>query len=39
MLSELLDAQADLTAAEVAQVKSRAGAWMAEAALLRAVGR
>jgi outer membrane protein TolC len=39
MLSELLDAQADLTAAEVAQVKARAGAWMAEATLLRAVGR
>ena len=39
MLSELLDAQADLTAAEVAQVKTRAGAWIAEAALLRAVGR
>ncbi|MCG6950533.1 MAG: TolC family protein [Acidobacteria bacterium] len=39
MLSELLDAQADLSAAEVAQVKTRAGAWMAEAALLRAVGQ
>jgi len=39
MLSELLDAQADLTSAEVAQVKARAGAWIAEAALLRAVGR
>jgi len=39
ILSELLDAQADLTAAEVAQVRTRAGAWMAEAALLRAVGR
>ena len=39
MLSELLDAQADLAAAEVAQVKTRATAWMAEAAILRAVGR
>jgi outer membrane protein TolC len=39
MLSELLDAQADLTAAEVARVKTRVSAWMAEAALLRAVGR
>ena len=39
MLSELLDAQADLTAAEVARVKTRASAWMAEAVLQRAVGR
>ena len=39
MMSELLDAQADLTAAEVAQVKTRAAAWVAEAVLLRAVGR
>ena len=39
MLSELLDAQADLTAAEVAQVKTRVSAWMAEATLRRAVGR
>jgi outer membrane protein TolC len=39
MLSELLDAQADLAAAEVAQVKTRAAAWMAEASILRAVGR
>jgi len=39
MLSELLDAQADLTATEVARVRARAAAWMAEAALLRAVGR
>jgi outer membrane protein len=39
MLSELLDAQADLAAAEVAQVKARATAWMAEASILRAVGR
>jgi outer membrane protein TolC len=39
MLSELLDAQTDLTAAEVAQVKTRAAAWLADATLRRAVGR
>jgi outer membrane protein TolC len=39
MLSELLDAQADLAAAEMAQVRSRASAWLADAALRRAVGR
>ena len=39
MLSELLDAQADLAAAEMAQVRSRARAWLAEATLRRAVGR
>jgi outer membrane protein TolC len=39
MLSELLDAQADLTAAEVAKVKTRAAAWLADATLRRAVGR
>jgi outer membrane protein TolC len=39
MLSELLDAQADLAAAEMAQVMTRATAWMADAALRRAVGR
>jgi outer membrane protein TolC len=39
MLSELLDAQADLAAAEMAQVRSRASAWLAEATLRRAVGR
>jgi len=39
MMSELLDAQADLTAAEVARVRTRASAWMAEAMLLRAVAR
>jgi outer membrane protein TolC len=39
MLSELLDAQADLTAAEVAQVNTRAAAWIADAALRRATGR
>ncbi len=39
MLSELLDAQADLTSAEVAQVRTRVSAWLAEATLRRAVGR
>jgi outer membrane protein TolC len=39
MLSELLNAQADLSAAEVAQVRARARAWLADAALRRAVGR
>jgi outer membrane protein TolC len=39
VLSEVLDAQADLSAAEVSQVRTRASAWMAEAALMRAVGR
>ncbi len=39
MLSELLDAQADLAAAEMAQVRSRASAWLADATLRRAVGR
>jgi outer membrane protein len=39
LVSELLDAQADLTSAEVAQVKTRVSAWMAEATLRRAVGR
>ena len=39
MLSELLDAQADLAAAEMAQVRSRARAWLADATLRRAVGR
>jgi OMF family outer membrane factor len=39
LVSELLDAQADLTAAEVAQVKTRVSAWLAEATLRRAVGR
>jgi len=39
MLSELLDAQADLAAAEMAQVRARASAWLADAALRRAVGR
>jgi outer membrane protein TolC len=39
LLSELLDAQADLTAAEAAQVKVRVAAWMADATLQRAIGR
>jgi outer membrane protein TolC len=39
MLSELLDAQADLAAAEMARVRSRASAWLADATLRRAVGR
>ena len=39
MLSELLDAQADLTSAEVAQVKTRVSAWLAEVTLRRAIGR
>ncbi len=39
MLAEMLDAQADLAAAEMAQVRSRASAWLADAALRRAVGR
>jgi len=39
MLSELLDAQADLAAAQMAQVRSRASAWLADATLRRAVGR
>ena len=39
MLSELLDAQADLTSAEVAQIRTRVRAWMADATLRRAVGR
>ncbi len=38
-ISEMLDAQADLTAAEVARIRTRVAAWIAEAALQRAVGR
>jgi outer membrane protein len=38
-MAETLDAQAALTAAEVAQVNSRAAAWLASAILDRAVGR
>ena len=36
---EVLDAQADLTAADMTQIRARASAWVAEAALHRAVGR
>jgi outer membrane protein TolC len=36
---EMLDAQADLAAAELEQIRSRATAWLADAALDRAVGR
>jgi outer membrane protein TolC len=39
LLSELLDAQADLTAAEAAQVRTRVAAWLANATLHRAIGR
>jgi len=39
LLSELLDAQADLTAAEAAQIRTRVAAWMADATLQRVVGR
>jgi outer membrane protein len=39
LLSELLDAQASLTAAEAAQVKTRVAAWLADASLQRVVGR
>ena len=39
LVSELLDAQADLTAAEAAQVRTRVTAWMADATLQRVVGR
>ncbi len=39
LLSELLDAQADLTAAEAAQVRTRVAAWLADATLHRAIGR
>ncbi len=39
LVSELLDAQADLTAAEAAQVKVRVAAWLADATLRRAIGR
>ena len=39
LLSEMLDAQADLTAAEAAQVRTRVAAWLADATLHRAIGR
>ncbi len=38
-LTELMDAQTHLTAAEVARIRSRAAAWIADAALQRALGR
>ena len=38
-ISEMLDAQADLTAAEVAQVRARVAAWLAAVTLERAVGK
>jgi len=39
LLSELLDAQASLTAAEAAQVKTRVAAWLADVSLQRVVGQ
>ena len=38
-IQEMLDAQADLADAELAQIRTRAGAWIAAAGLDRAVGR
>lgn len=38
-MSEILDAEAELVAAEQQQIGARAAAWIAEAALTRAVGR
>jgi outer membrane protein TolC len=38
-VSEVLDAQGDLADAELAMARSRSGAWIAEAAVRRAVGR
>jgi outer membrane protein TolC len=38
-ISEMLDAQADLTSAEVAQVRTRVAAWLAAVALERAIGK
>lgn len=38
-MTEVLDAQSELADAELARVRARAGAWIAEAALRRAVGR
>lgn len=38
-IQEMLDAQADLADAELEQIRTRAGAWIAEAGLDRAVGR
>ncbi len=39
LIQEMLDAQADLADADLAQIRTRAGAWIAAAALDRAVGR
>jgi len=38
-VSEVLDAQSELAEAELALLRARSGAWLADAALLRAVGR
>ncbi len=38
-IQEMLDAQADFADAELAQIRTRAGAWIAAAGLDRAVGR
>ncbi len=38
-ISDVLDAQADLADAELSEIVARAAAWMADAKLLRAVGR
>jgi outer membrane protein TolC len=38
-VSEVLDAQAELADAEVAVARARSGAWIADAALRRSVGR
>jgi outer membrane protein TolC len=38
-VSEVLDAQTELADAELAQARARSGAWVAEAALRRAIGR
>jgi len=38
-IQELLDAQAELAAAELDQIRTRAAAWLAAAALERAIGR
>jgi len=38
-VSEVLDAQSELADAELAKVRARAGAWIADAGLRRAVGR
>jgi outer membrane protein len=38
-VSEVLDAQTELAEAELARARARSGAWVADAALRRAVGR